>query len=200
MKKVFIILLAVVISGTLFEGCLKKGEGDPFISLRSRKGRLEGEWKLKSGTVTTTSVLSGITTVTTETYDGTTHNSSTSVNGGPPTTSSEGYADVLKITKDGTFEQTVTQTSGTSTTITFSQGNWNFNGGVGEVKNKEEVIFYTTSVSSGGNTTSYSGDYVHKTYQIHTLKNKELVLKATNKSSDSNSSSETIEEWTYIQD
>lgn len=42
MKK---LTLSTLLMGSLFMGC-KKGENDPFISLRSRDARLEGEWTL----------------------------------------------------------------------------------------------------------------------------------------------------------
>ena len=45
--------LALVIAATSFSGC-KKGENDPFLSLKSRKSRAAGEWKLSAFTTTYT--------------------------------------------------------------------------------------------------------------------------------------------------
>jgi hypothetical protein len=41
-----ILLLAILLPTVLFVSCLKAGEDDPFISLRSRKARIAGEWKV----------------------------------------------------------------------------------------------------------------------------------------------------------
>lgn len=48
MKKFRIIglLLIVVVMSTLLEGCLRKGENDPFVSFRSRKARVTGTWSV----------------------------------------------------------------------------------------------------------------------------------------------------------
>src|SRR6476661_1699887 len=47
MKKIVLFLLAVLTLTTC-----KKGEDDPFMSLKSRKARLAGEWSLESGKLT----------------------------------------------------------------------------------------------------------------------------------------------------
>lgn len=40
-------ILSLIISSALLS-CFRKGEDDPFISLRSRKARVEGKWKVKT--------------------------------------------------------------------------------------------------------------------------------------------------------
>jgi len=45
-----ILLLAILLPTVLFVSCLKAGEDDPFISLRSRKARIAGEWKVVKAT------------------------------------------------------------------------------------------------------------------------------------------------------
>jgi len=55
-KRLLIIALGVVMISPLFQSC-KKGEEDPFLSLRSRDKRITGTWKLnkiEKTTVTTT--------------------------------------------------------------------------------------------------------------------------------------------------
>jgi len=47
-KKQFILIS--LLSVFVFSEC-KKGEEDPLISLRTRKARVVGKWKIKSGTV-----------------------------------------------------------------------------------------------------------------------------------------------------
>ena len=70
MKKSLLALVAisVVASGTL-SSC-KKGENDPFLSLRTRKARLVSDWKLKDGHATRVqqSNSSGVTTTTNWTF------------------------------------------------------------------------------------------------------------------------------------
>ena len=82
-KKLLIIALGVVIISPLFQSC-KKGEEDPFISLRSRDKRITGTWKLnkiEKTTITTTTDVdvdsNGVTLeintnveTTTTTFDG----------------------------------------------------------------------------------------------------------------------------------
>ncbi|MDD4575741.1 MAG: hypothetical protein PHI36_04870, partial [Bacteroidales bacterium] len=45
MKNYKIILLLLAVFATTFSAC-KKGEDDPALSLRSRKARVAGEWKM----------------------------------------------------------------------------------------------------------------------------------------------------------
>jgi len=44
--RIFGFLLLVVVMSTLLEGCFRKGENDPFVSLRSRKARMTGVWDI----------------------------------------------------------------------------------------------------------------------------------------------------------
>lgn len=92
-----VLSFAVLITPAL-ESC-KKGEEDPGLSLRSRKARLVGEWKVSNYTETTT-------------Y---TQNSSTFI--GPSTTSSSSNG-TLKVDYDGenfTTENIINSSSGGST-------------------------------------------------------------------------------------
>ncbi len=45
-RKVLVLFLVAVMTATLFEGCFKKGDEDPFISLRSRKARITQDWEV----------------------------------------------------------------------------------------------------------------------------------------------------------
>ncbi len=47
-RRAFVLLLVAIMTATLFEGCFKKGDEDPFISLRSRKARITNKWKVSS--------------------------------------------------------------------------------------------------------------------------------------------------------
>ncbi len=159
----------IAIAGlTALTGC-KKGQNDPFLSLKSRKARISGEWVLSSGTVTDTYTTGGTTDTEISTYTG----SSITTNG-----STVSYTEKLTIEKDGTFESSIVQ-DGNTFTVT---GNWFFSGKSkdAELKNKEAIIFSETQyVSTSGNTVStsqYVGLYGDQMILIDQLKNKELIF------------------------
>jgi len=56
MKRYFNILLLIVFVSSVFmlESCFKKGPNDPFISFKTRKARMTGEWKIKDYLLETT--------------------------------------------------------------------------------------------------------------------------------------------------
>lgn len=72
MKNTFAVM--AIVGVTTVSSC-KKGENDPFLSLRSRKARVTGEWKLTKGTVTETDNSRGTTNSEVTTYTETTSSS-----------------------------------------------------------------------------------------------------------------------------
>ncbi len=133
MKK---LLVLVLLSGIVFGAC-KKGENDPFISLKTRKARLSGEWKMTfmERTINDTLFTFDGTTVT-KIYGGTTLGTYTSE-----------YK--LEFTKQGKYTITETLTypenyfqEGTPslTFKNFEEGIWNFTGGAGDTKNKSQLL------------------------------------------------------------
>ena len=108
----------------------KKGENDPFISLKTRKGRITGEWKLVEGTVIETETIDGETGV----YQ-TTYTSSTRVGDDGST---DDYTENLIINRDGTYEEIIVQNGSTIKV----KGNWYFSGKNEEIdlKKKEAVV------------------------------------------------------------
>lgn len=56
-NKLLLGLLIVSAIGTTVVSSCKRGKDDPFLSLRSRKGRMEGEWKVVSMTVNGTNAM-----------------------------------------------------------------------------------------------------------------------------------------------
>ena len=146
----------------------KKGENDPFMSLKSRKGRVAGEYTItgyeSSYTYTSgsgasnssTEVLAGNTI--TETYTSTPSGGGSSTSSTTTTTLNLGE---FTFDKDGTFSMTWNTTSvdvdvqtfgiytstTTSTTVnTMTQtGTWNFLGKVDEYKNKERMVINVLS-------------------------------------------------------
>ena len=190
------LLIVAVISSAFFPAC-KKGEGDPFLSIHTRKARITAEWKVAKGTSSETYTSGGNTTVTNTTYDGATKTESVSFNSGTPTVTTVAYTQTLKIDKDGMFSM-VELDDTVSTTIT---GRWNFSSGIGkDSKNKEQLVLYYENINSGGsNVFTINGNLFIAVLEIYELKNKEMVLKFDYSNSDSNSSDTNTNEWTYKQ-
>ncbi len=58
MRKYLSILFFIVITSTiLFESCFKKGDEDPFLSLKSRESRIKGKWEVTKYTKAGTDML-----------------------------------------------------------------------------------------------------------------------------------------------
>ncbi len=184
-----LMILVVGISG--IQSC-KKGEEDPFMSLRSRKARLTGEWQVTSyetknstnGTVTFSESLSG-TTLTTS-------------SGGVSDT--ETYSYDFTFEKDGTYK-TIEVEDNVTKTIT---GNWAFLGKNknADIKKKEYLLLddtkYTTvnSTTAAANSSSeYSNfqDGGQYALQIVKLSNKEILLNYVSTSKDNNTGGDTYE-------
>lgn len=200
MKKTILILSSIILTGVAFEGCQKRGEGDPSISLHGRKGRLTGDWTLSAGTMTD---VSGGTTSTT-TISGTT---ATTTSGGTTTIST--YSHTMSIVKDGTWSAKITE-SGTGYTYTqTSSGTWNWTGGVGELKNKSQFVqttlSSTTMLTMGTSTTTDTDTWVGSDApstinDIYQLKNKEMIIKWNGTSaSSSGGASSSSGEMTFVQ-
>lgn len=172
--------IAIIITVTLFTSC-KKGEGDPFISLQSRKARVAGDWKVTAYNETTTTMNNSGTTTSTSAFDGSTW---TDTYTGTGTFTQSGTATyTFSFTKEGsyTMKKSITITSGSSSSATTweEEGKWDFMTGVGELKNKEYIGLTPTkkTFTSGSSTpgvSSYEGQS-YDIWRITTLKNKEMV-------------------------
>lgn len=190
MKKTFkYLLLSLMIAPVAMTGC-KKGDGDPFLSLKSRKARFTGEWTVTAGKGSD----SGNGSASSWTYDGsqkvTTFTSPTAFS------TTNKYTVEYDIEKDGSFTMTNTDNNASTAVVTTIKGTWNFTGRVGELKNKQQVLFTITSVSSSGGTVTYAGsDCPTQLIELYELKNKEIIIKSTG--SDSSNSTTTEEEWTW---
>lgn len=168
MTKSYTLLVALVASiSILVSGC-KKGEDDPIISLRTRKARAEGDWRLVSGTA-------GYTTKGyNETYDFDGTNVTANYTEAEPIIYTGRYLLNLNISKEGkfTFKEVIA-----GSTLEAS-GDWNFNKGGGESKKKEEFIFTINSVAKGKTNDLHFFNRLNTnfTYQIKELRNKRLVI------------------------
>jgi hypothetical protein len=131
-KKLIIALSVAALVAPTLESC-KKGENDPGLSLRSRKARVAGEWKVskmdlksssKGSTIQTNTSFSGVTTTTNSSYtddvtisfDGTNFKHTekySNTNNNVTTTSDTTYTGTgeIKFTfeKDGTFTKSETR-------------------------------------------------------------------------------------------
>lgn len=175
--KLSLLSLALVAVGT-FAGC-KKGENDPGISLKSRKSRLTGEWKLTKGEAKSTSGGNTTTVTFTET-------SATQVSGG--TTTNFTYSMEYKFEKDGTYTLNEVATyPGGSPETTKEVGRWAFIGGnkSADYKNKEALLLSSTSRTYSGTGTcnctfTDSNPDAGDIWEIDQLKGKEMVIKYKN--------------------
>ena len=192
MKKLFILSLAAIALMANLSSC-KKGENDPFLSLKSRKARVVGEWtvtkeegksqdisKISFGGVTVTT-----TTNETSAYNGTLYTSSsvtTSSAGGSPQNSSnsDAYTQSFTFEKDGTFSMETVYTGQNYTEK--MEGTWAFVGKskTAELKNKEAIALSITKYTDidNGVISFYSSTGLEDSFimAIDRLKNKEMVF------------------------
>ncbi len=185
MNKTIRTLALLLICGTAFNAC-KKNEDDPLISFRSRKARVAGEWKVETGTVKygpegneTLYVITGNTAkVETNCCIG---SGTSSIN--------------FSFEKDGKASNSINLGG----YVSKWAGTWNFTGGIGEVKKKDQIVVTTTSFDDGTATTTYTGNQVTFTYDIDELRHKKLRMHMSYKRKDSNGDNYSYyESWTLI--
>ncbi|MGV3631196.1 MAG: hypothetical protein ACO1O6_08320 [Bacteroidota bacterium] len=169
-------LCGVLLSVTLLSSC-KKGEDDPALSLRSRKARIAGEWKVTQMDYYEMSQSNGTTETSTMTYDGTTE---TTVNTfstmGETSTETETiiYTEKYTFKKDGTYAYARTYDSGFALN---TEGTWVFlaKSKENELKNREAILLSKTKYTSQNSTVDYTGVSGDQIITIRQLKNKEMV-------------------------
>lgn len=160
-------------------GCLKKGEDDPAISLRTRKARLTGTWKIQSGTDVTSNFYYAnrpeqikrktlIYTRTTFEEIQETENADPYVRTGP-------FSYEWEFRKDGGFIATMMHNHSSKQ---IEYGTWNFTGGVGDSKNKDQIILSIDSIKNVyfNFFIKQSGNKSDFTYYLKELRNKKLVV------------------------
>lgn len=154
-----------------FQSC-KKGEDDPFFSLRTRKNRASGSWTLKSGYLDVRIERAG--SVSDEHYEfSETDLSYTELNTGKV---ENGISHHLKLELDKKGHFTIDEES---YGVAFkADGEWDFEDGTGKGKNKEYLQLKITSVRQG-KLLYYDGfnkSTSNFAYRIKELRNKKLVL------------------------
>lgn len=171
MKLQLIKLSGIAVLAVALLGSCRKGESDPFLSLRSRNARITGTWNLSSQITTSlnTSVSAGVTTVDslTTSFDGTTLSALT--NG---ITTTAPYSLTIEILKNGSYKSTLNNELGSlvrwgswwwlnskkrKVRIAFDNGLGSFH--ISRLKNKELVLMTdstTTNTFLAGTTSSTS--------------------------------------------
>jgi hypothetical protein len=177
MKKITSLLFFALLIGTLSE--CKKGEDDPFLSLRRRKARVVGDWKLTSGTNNVTSSSNSGTSSSSDsdtyTYTETSYAliSSSTNNGVTSAYSDAGvYTYQIDFKKDGTYSST----ENIDGYVTIETGVWNFTHGVGEYKNKEQIALTQRTRLAGSSSSTYTGKEPDRTITLKELRNKKMVI------------------------
>lgn len=168
----------------------KKGDGDPFISLLSRKARLSGEWKVSNLAI----IYQYANKVRETTYDGITKKvvykvADTNINGST-TTYIKNWSfsgDIITdFEKNGTYyyQETFKDDSSGLTVTIEKNGMWYFMGPNQDngYKDKEllalQVNQYSYNPSVGqDHLTIFQGENSVEVYEIYGLKNKEVTLK-----------------------
>ncbi|MGL5888750.1 MAG: hypothetical protein ACRC3B_02625 [Bacteroidia bacterium] len=163
-----VVLGGVIVSALLITpfGCTRKGDGDPLVSLRTRKARLDGVWKIVSGKGS----YRINSTDEAWTYDG----SSFIYSSGNIQT--PGQSNKVEFGKDGHYEWTTLinmPNSGGPMTI-VETGRWNFKTGKDDSKRKEEIILQPEHVFPYPQNGQLPFERV---FELQTLRNEKVVLK-----------------------
>jgi hypothetical protein len=193
MKKIALLTLAAFLITGAVASC-KKGEDDPFLSLRSRKARLAGEWTLTKMEGKETDSSGGISTVITKNFTGSALTTVTAVTVMGTTVSSSDttvFSRTYTFEKNGTYSRIGTGEDG----ITSIEGTWIFAGKSkkNELKKKEAILLTVTSSKSTG-TTSYTG-LDGEFFVLKQLKKKEMVI--TTSESVTSGTSVSTSDYTY---
>ncbi len=195
MKPNKFLLLIVLFSSIALMEC-KKGEDDPLLSLRSRKARVAGSWKMESGTSKSSSTTPSFP-VNSDTYVYTQSSyQHTDVNNGLTTINSGSSSYTLKLEKDG--KMTLVQVMDGE--VFTANGTWNFTGKVGEVKNKEQIVLHFESATYPNLNYTFLGNTTNLTFNIKELRNKKMVISSSYTDTYSNGNVETYsQEYTLEQ-
>ncbi|MGV3631560.1 MAG: hypothetical protein ACO1O6_10140 [Bacteroidota bacterium] len=169
MKPTITLIITAFCTAFIFSAC-KKGEDDPFLSFRTRKTRVTGEWKVSKMESYYSSVSEDYSHTINTTYDGTTE-TTTNTHHGPffnySETTTQVYKEGYTFRKDGSFSYSYTSEDENS----LVDGTWTFLGKNQKenLKNKEAIIL-NHSQNMSGNIQADGG-----IIRISQLKNKEMV-------------------------
>jgi hypothetical protein len=170
MKKALFAVLLVAALTTLFVSC-KKGDDDPFISFRTRKARVVNSWTCKKMTAQYSYKDNSGADVIGLSYSGA-DMVITDSNAG--STDFMPYSLKLQFEKDGKFSAYEQLDSD----VNMCEGTWNFNGKIGEDKNKESITINITKSTLGNDEGLFMIAGTTVTYKIKELRNKKMILTA----------------------
>lgn len=184
MKKIFAYLIIAATVVPAFTSC-KKGENDPFLSLRSRKSRVAGEWKVTSAKGSQIETGSSPYNYS-WTFDGASY-VETDASGSTTMPRTMNYT----FDKDGSY----TYEDNINGSIYKSSGTWNFMEGVGEAKKKSQLVLREESYTSPNSSSNHEGSTAYDiSYEIDELRNNKMVLKVKVTYSFNGGNSGTVEE------
>ena len=190
-KTISLLAFGAIMIALIFSGC-KKGENDPFLTLKYRTGRLAQEWKMSSEDITVVEPnLIGGTNSTVYSYDGTSEKAvltQTSGSYSQTTTTTYTYSMEISFDKDGTFKST--EINDGNATVTEGTWMWMSKNKNESLKDKEAIVMYATKVTdSNGDTETYGGksnDSFNDVVVFDKLASDEIIMKIDNTNTDSN--------------
>ena len=170
MKRYLNLTIAALVIVLVSFSCLRKGDNDPSVSLRTRTNRLTGTWKLISGIETTNYTSNGSTSTSDIIYEP----------GIKKMTASgseiiKSYSNNITFEKKNNFTRIIVEDFDEIKDIgswTFLQKNKNQ-----ELKKKEAFLVSITQNETNGIRTVNSGLFLSELFIINRLTNKELNLK-----------------------
>jgi len=170
MKRYLNLTIAALVIVLVSFSCLRKGDNDPLVSLRTRTNRLTGTWKLISGIETTNYTSNGSTSTSDIIYEP----------GIKKMTASgseiiKSYSNNITFEKKNNFTRIIVEDFDEIKDIgswTFLQKNKNQ-----ELKKNEAFLVSITQNETNGIRTVNSGLFLSELFIINRLTNKELNLK-----------------------
>jgi hypothetical protein len=170
MKRYLNLTIAAVVIVLVSFSCLRKGDNDPLVSLRTRTNRLTGTWKLISGIETTNYTSNGSSSTSDIIYEP----------GIKKMTASgseiiKSYSNNITFEKKNNFTRIIVEDFDEIKDIgswTFLQKNKNQ-----ELRKKEAFLVSITQNETNGIRTVNSGLFLSELFIINRLTNKELNLK-----------------------
>lgn len=187
-SKIFTLVLFLASISVIVPGCLKKGDEDPAVSLKTREARIAGDWKMVSGEI---SWKFGDTTIA-FTYAG----AKMKVKENGIFLGDYSSFETISLDKRGKYNRSRTEDGDVYTW----EGNWYFGGRNKDldIKNKETITFVYSERSTPLSRYSYAGLNSGYTYYIERLTGKELVIEMQFTYYDSDGNVVTIDEhWEY---
>ena len=170
MKRYLNLTIAALVIVLVSFSCLRKGDNDPLVSLRTRTNRLTGTWKLISGIETTNYTSNGSTSTSDIIYEP----------GIKKMTASgseiiKSYSNNITFEKKNNFTRIVVEDFDEIKDI----GSWTFlqKNKDQELRKKEAFLVSITQNETNGIRTVNSGLFLSELFIINRLTNKELNLK-----------------------